>query len=174
VLNAEKGGMRMKTDLLPRPLSSWLKLVLAALLLAAANSAAAEIRLLKGQTVYVPAYSHIYYGDREQPFYLTVTLSIRNTDPVHPITIVAVDYFDSAGKLLKQYLEGEVKLGAMTSTRYVVKESDKSGGSGANFIVRWKSAAKVTEPVMETIMISTSTQQGISFTSRGQAIKEDH
>jgi hypothetical protein len=101
----EKGGMRMKTKLRLRAIRSSLELVLAALILAAANSAAAEIKLLKGQAVYVPAYSHIYYGDREQPFYLTVTLSIRNTDPVHPITIVSVDYFDSAGKLLKKYLE---------------------------------------------------------------------
>ncbi|MBR9985271.1 MAG: DUF3124 domain-containing protein [Desulfosarcina sp.] len=32
-----------------------------------------EIRigcLFRGQTVYVPRYSHIYSGDREQPFYL--------------------------------------------------------------------------------------------------------
>ena len=40
--------------------------------------------LSRGQAVYVPAYSHIYIGDREHPFYLTVTLSIRNTDPQPP------------------------------------------------------------------------------------------
>ena len=98
-----------------------------------------------GQTLYLPIYSHIWHGEMDkkgQPMkvLVSVSVSIRNTDPVHPITIVAVDYFDSAGKLLKNYLEGEVKLGAMASTRYVVKESDKSGGSGANFVVRWKSA----------------------------------
>ena len=38
------------------------------------------IMLSKGQTIYVPAYSHIYSGDRERPFLLTVTVSIRNTD----------------------------------------------------------------------------------------------
>lgn len=136
-------------------------------------SVSAEIRRLRGQTVYVPAYSHIYHGDKDAPFYLTVTLSIRNTDPVHPITIVSVDYFNTEGKLLRSYLEGEVKLSPMGSTRYVVKESDKDGGSGANFIVKWRSEAKVTVPIIETVMISTVTQQGISFTSRGQAIEED-
>ena len=135
--------------------------------------AESRVKLLKGQTIYVPAYSHIYYGDREQPFYLTVTLSLRNTDPDHPITIVSVEYYDTDGKLIKRYSEGEVKLAALASTRYIVKESDKAGGSGANFIVRWKSDAKVTEPIAESIMISTQTQQGVSFTSRGQAIKED-
>jgi hypothetical protein len=137
-----------------------------------AHPAASKVILLKGQTVYVPAYSHIYHGDREHPFYLTVTLSIRNTDPSNPIAISSVDYYDSDGKLLKRYVEKEAKLGPMASTRYVVQESDKSGGSGANFIVKWKSDAKVTEPIIEAIMISTSTQQGISFSSRGQAIEE--
>lgn len=132
-----------------------------------------EVRLLKGQTVYVPAYSHIYYGDREQPFYLAVTLSIRNTDMNHPITLTTVDYYDSDGKLLKGYLDKAVHLRPMSSVRYVVKESDKSGGSGASFIVRWRSDAKVSEPLIETVMISTSTQQGISFTSRGRALKEE-
>lgn len=137
------------------------------------HSAASEIKLLRGQTVYVPAYSHIYHGDRERLFYLTVTLSIRNTDRVHPITIVSIDYFDSDGKLLRKYLEHEVKLGAMATVEHVVRESDKAGGSGANFIVVWKSDEKVNQPIIETIMIGTSTQQGISFTSRGQAIEEN-
>ncbi len=143
------------------------------LVLILAGPAASGIRLLKGQTVYVPAYSHIYHGDREVPFYLTVTLSIRNTDPSQSITLVSVDYYDTDGKLIKSYMDKEVKLGPMASTRYVVQESDKSGGSGANFVVRWKSDSKVTEPIMESVMISTSTQQGISFTSRGQAIREE-
>lgn len=137
------------------------------------GTASSEVRLLKGQTVYVPAYSHIYYGDREQSLLLAVTLSIRNTDPDHAITLTKVDYYDSDGKLLKNYLDKEIKLGAMASIRYIIKESDKSGGSGANFIVQWKSDGKATEPIVETVMISTNTQQGISFTSRGQAIKEE-
>ena len=43
--------------------------------------------LSKGQAIYVPAYSHIYCGDRERPFLLAVTVSIRNTDPNQPIKI---------------------------------------------------------------------------------------
>jgi hypothetical protein len=141
--------------------------------LAFASLASADVKRVKSQAVYVPAYSHIYHGDREVPFYLTITLSIRNTDPAHPIKILSVDYFDTDGKMIQRYLEGEVKLSPMGSTRYVVKESDKSGGSGANFVVKWKSETGVTEPILETVMVSTATQQGISFSSRGQAIEED-
>jgi len=42
--------------------------------------------LSNGQTVYVPAYSHIYFGNNEKPFSLAVTLSIRNIDPCVPFT----------------------------------------------------------------------------------------
>ena len=43
-----------------------------------------SLGLSSGQTIYVPAYSHIYTGNREKPFLLTVTLSIRNIDPSGP------------------------------------------------------------------------------------------
>ena len=96
-----------------------------------ARPAVADMRFLKGQTVYVPVYSHIYSGDREQPFYLAATLSIRNTDLTHVIKLTAVDYYDSDGKFLKHYLDKAFALNAMATKRYVVPESDKSGGSGA-------------------------------------------
>ena len=131
---------------------------------------AAKMKLYHGQTIYVPIYSHIYSGNREQPFYLAATLSIRNTDREHPITITAVDYYDSQGKFLKHYLEKPLVLGAMATQRYVVPESDKSGGSGAKFIVAWQSDKPVAEPLIESVMISTKTQQGISFTSRGRVL----
>ncbi|WP_319526537.1 DUF3124 domain-containing protein [uncultured Desulfosarcina sp.] len=131
----------------------------------------AETTLFKGQTVYVPVYSHIYSGDREQPFYLAATLSIRNTDRSHGIVIQAVDYYDSEGNFLKHYLKQPVSLSAMATLRYVVPESDKSGGSGAKFIIQWKSENPVAEPLIESVMISTKTQQGISFTSRGRVLE---
>ncbi len=133
---------------------------------------ASETVISTGQTVYVPVYSHIYSGDREHPFYLAATLSIRNTDPKHAINILTVDYYDSKGKLLKSYLENPINLDPLSATRYIIKESDKSGGSGANFIVKWKSDVKVNAPIVESIMIGTKTQQGISFITRGRVIQE--
>jgi len=136
------------------------------------GNASSTIILLKGQSVYVPIYSHIYHGVRDKPFDLTATLSIRNTDLKQEITIISADYFDSDGNLLKNYIETPVKLKSLGSIRYVIKATDKSGGSGAKFIVRWKSDMPVNPPLIEAIMISTRSQQGISFVSRGRAIKE--
>jgi hypothetical protein len=129
-----------------------------------------KIELSKNQLIYVPAYSHIYSGDRETPFLLTVTLSIRNIDPKHQIKITLVDYYETQGKLLKKYIDKPKTLNPLESLRYVIAERDKSGGSGANFMVKWQSEKYVNPPIVETIMIGTQNQQGVSFTSRGQEI----
>ena len=129
-----------------------------------------KIGLSDGQTIYVPAYSHIYIGSREQHFLLTVTLSIRNIDPKHQIKITVVDYYETQGRLLKKYIEKPVILNPLESLRYIIPERDKAGGSGANFIVEWKSDKLANPPIVESIMISTQSKQGVSFTSRGRAI----
>ncbi len=123
-----------------------------------------------GQTIYVPAYSHIYGGDRERPFLLTVTLSVRNTDPNHPIRVTAADFYDTRGALLQRFVTAPQVLQPLESVRHVVPEKDKTGGSGANFIVIWKSDRPVNPPIVEAVMIGTQSQQGLSFTSRGQVI----
>lgn len=126
--------------------------------------------LSTGQVIYVPAYSHIYIGDRDVPFLLAVTLSIRNVDPNHPIKIVLADYYETEGKRLKKHIDKQVTMKPLESIRLFIPEKDKSGGSGANFIVEWKSDKPVNQPIVESIMIGSRGTQGISFTSRGQAI----
>ncbi len=142
-------------------------LILLVSLSSAPGSSAREDRgLSKGQMVYVPAYSHIYSGNIELPSLLAVTLSIRNTDLDHPIEILVVDYYETQGKLVKRYISSPIKLNALGTKRYIIPEKDKTGGSGANFIVEWKAERPVNLPLIETIMIGPRS----SFTSRGQAI----
>jgi len=141
------------------------------LLAAIPVQAEGQVVLSKGQTIYVPAYSHIYSGNREKPFLLAITVSIRNIDPKNPIQITTVDYYETQGKLLKHYLEKPAALAPLGSLRYIVPEGDKTGGSGANFVVEWKSDKPVNPPIIECVMIGTQSQQGISFTSRGQVIQ---
>ena len=147
-------------------------LIVAFILFSVAARGEETFPLSRGQAVYVPAYSHIYIGDREHPFYLTVTLSIRNTDPHAPLTLASADYFDSNGKLLRRYIEKPTAIAPFSSKRIIIKESDKEGGSGASFLVKWSAASPMNQPIIESIMIGTKSQQGISFSSRGQIIVE--
>jgi len=130
-----------------------------------------EVNPVVGQRVYVPAYSHVYHGDGK-PYLLTVTLSIRNTSLDREIVVKSVKYFDTKGKAVKSYLDKPVRLPALGTTEIVVKRDDSMGGSGANFLVDWYSENPVTEPIIETVMIDTSSQQGISFVRRGSVISE--
>lgn len=132
---------------------------------------AAEIPLSHGQTLYVPVYSYIYYGDKAKKIGLTATLTIRNTDPSRSIEVASVSYHDSDGKAIRQYLKDPVELGPLASTHFLVAESDLSGGLGASFVIKWKSGQAVSEPIVESVMIGTLSAQGISFVCRGQPIR---
>ena len=127
--------------------------------------------LTNSQIVYVPVYSHIFIGDRETPFLLAVNVLIRNTDQNHSIIICSSDYHDSNGNLLKRFLIEPVILRPLATTHFLVPESDEKGGAGANVIVTWKSSIPVNPPIIESVMIGTRSQQGISFTSRGQVLR---
>lgn len=143
------------------------------LLLLARPAVAEVLSKWLNQTVYIPVYSHIYAEDRyrDRPFLLTATLSIRNTDPGKPITLKSVNYYDSQGVLLQQYLDKPLTIASLGSTYFVVRESESQGGSGAKFLVEWEAPSPVIEPIIESVMIGTKMQQGISFISTGRVIK---
>ena len=162
----------MKRQIMTKQMLSALFFLLLNGILVTASQADSDIVLSDGQTVYVPIYSHIYSGLKGNPFSLAATLSIRNTDPKQLIWLVSVKFYDSDGKLIKEYLGNPAELKAMASTRYILTESDTGGGSGANFLVKWQSKTKVNPPLIEGVMIGTRSGQGISFVSRGQAIKD--
>lgn len=129
-------------------------------------------RLVTEQILYVPVYSHVYWGEQAKPFNLACTLSIRNTDPTRQITLNVVDYYDTTGALVGHYLDQDITLAPLETTEYYVAERDVVGGSGANFIVKWSSPAPANPPVVEALMIGNPSGQGISFVSRAREILE--
>ena len=130
-----------------------------------------NFKIAMGQTIYVPVYSHAFHGDKQEIFNLAATLSIRNTDLTNPIIITSVRYYNSNGKLLKQYLARPIQLDALASTDFFVKRTDTSGGLGANFIVEWVAQTEISQPIVEAVILGTDFQQGISFISPGRVIK---
>ncbi|MBD2681818.1 MULTISPECIES: DUF3124 domain-containing protein [Nostoc] len=133
-----------------------------------------NFQIAMGQTIYVPVYSHIYHHNRQEIFELAVTLSIRNTDLNNSMVVTSVRYYNSEGKLVKQYLERPIQLDALASTDFFINRNDTSGGLGANFIVEWVAQKEISEPIVEAVMIGTDFQQGISFTSSGRVIKSQN
>lgn len=134
--------------------------------------ASTEFRLSKGQTLYVPVYSNIFSAPKKIPFNLATILSIRNTDMWNPIKIIAADYYDTKGKLVRKYCLQPITLAPLESTDIFIHEEDTAGGTGANFIVKWISQKEVNTPIIESVMIGMKSGQGVSFVSPGQEIKQ--
>ena len=140
-------------------------------IMAAAPATAFEDYGANHKLVYVPTYSHIYTRDHSRDIDLAATLSVRNSDPDRPITVSTVTYFDSDGSLLRSYLEAPETLAPLASRSFIVEETDRAGGAGANFMVEWSSSELVSEPVIEAVLISTRSSQGISFVTRGIVVR---
>ena len=130
-----------------------------------------DLRLVKGQTVYVPAYSEIF-ADRDRLLRLTVTLAIHNSDPNHGIVLRAVRYYDTNGELVTDYLDAPVEVGPMATAGYVVEKEDVRGGWGANFVVEWGAEQEVYEPVIEAVMIGADFGHVVSLISPGKVVSQ--
>ncbi|MEK6478651.1 DUF3124 domain-containing protein [Catalinimonas sp. 4WD22] len=118
------------------------------------------------EKIYVPIYSEIYHSSGDRRFLLTATLSIRNISMSDSIYVSTVDYYDSEGVKNRTYLERPIRLGPLASVEFVIEDDEDKGGAGANFIVDW-GASENLRPVIQAVMIGTSSQQGISFTTDG-------
>lgn len=123
-----------------------------------------------GGIVYVPVYSHIYFRDQRRTLNLAATLSVRNTDVRESITIRSIRYHGERGQLIRHYVAQPQTLGPLASTGFVVDEEDTSGGLGASFMVEWSAQAPVADPVVEAVMISARSAQGVSFISVGRTL----
>ena len=131
-----------------------------------------DAKLSHHDTVYVPIYSDIYHKSVYEKFLLTATLSIRNTSLTDSIFINDVDYYDTDGKKVRNYLsDKQLLLRPMQSIEYVIEEDDDVGGSGANFIINWGATTNKVKPIFQGVMISTHGQQGISFITEGVSIR---
>lgn len=133
----------------------------------------APTKRARSQTLYVPAYSHIYIRDAQRSMNLATTLSIRNTSPDHPLVLSTIDYYDSNGEHVRTYTDTARVLAPLASTYVVVDTDDIRGGVGANFILRWHAEHPISPPVVETVMITGANTQGISFRSTARVLRED-
>jgi len=140
-----------------------------------AASAAEAPPLSKGQTVYVPVYSQVQHGNQDRSgkpdeWLLSAMLSIRNTDPKSSIALRSVRYFDSKGKLLRDY-PVTATLAPLESREVFIENRDTEGGVGANFLVVWDAASPVNAPIIETVHSNFYGNHSVVFTSPGQPLR---
>jgi hypothetical protein len=155
-----------------------MKLVLMTLILALSSGlASGQIpsgRSL-GQNLYLPIYSHIWHGEldktgRPMKTLVSVSVSIRNTDPVKSIRISSAQYYDTDGKKIKEYVTSPKIIGPMGTYELFVPGSDDTGGSGANFVISWKSDTPSSLPIVEGFHANLPVGRSIAFTTSARPL----
>lgn len=126
--------------------------------------------LFKG-TTYLSVYSQIYSQSEHKNHDLTVTVSMRNIDQTDTIYIDKAEYFDTHGKSIRTYFDKTIFIAPMETVEIVIDAQDQAGGTGGNFLFDWKVKPGTNKPLFEGIMISTSGQLGISFTTQGHPVE---
>lgn len=127
--------------------------------------------LSKRGTVYVPAYSSIFVDSRSGRISLATTLTIHNTSAQLSLVLERIDYFDSAGNPLHQFINAPVSLRPYATIAILVPKEIENGGIGANFTVSWAASASMSAPVVEAIMTGRLGTNSYSFVSPGRAIE---
>ncbi len=122
-------------------------------------------------TTYLSIYSQIYGMTEQRIHGLSATISMRNTSRTDTVFITKAEYFDTEGHLLRSYFNKPIYLRPMETVEILIDKKDQAGGTGANFIFSWKIYEHSNEPFFEGVMISTSGQEGISFTTQGLRIQ---
>jgi hypothetical protein len=122
---------------------------------------------------YVPIYSDIYVNTQNQNSLLAATLSVRNTSYNDSLFISKIDYFNTDGDLVRNFIQKTIGLPPMASINYVIEKEDTSGGAGANFIVSLSAKKRSVKPVIQAVMIGENgNNQGFSFLTEGYSIKD--
>ena len=131
-----------------------------------------------GQVLYLPIYSHIWHGETNKTglpakTLVSISVSIRNTDPVKSIRITSAQYFDTEGKRLREYVPSPKTVGPLGTYELFVARSDDSGGSGANFLISWKADKPASPPIVEGFHADLSVGRSIAFTSSATPLPEE-
>jgi hypothetical protein len=134
--------------------------------------------LSRGQALYLPIYSHIWYGDLNKEGYplkssASALVSIRNTDPKTPIRVLSARYYNTEGRLLKDYLAGPRSVPPMGTYELYVERKESAGGSGANFVIVWQSAVPANAPLVEALHVDVHGSRGLAFITNAQPIALD-
>lgn len=148
------------------------------LLLVHAFAAAQAIPPLStGQSLYLPIYSHLYHGDvnprtgKPSETLVSTHVSIRNTDPAAGLKIVSARYYNTDGKLLREFLPKPQAIPPLGTYELYVPRSDSSGGSGANFIIDWIADKPTNPPLVEALHADIREARTLLFVTTARPIQ---
>ncbi len=150
-------------------------LALIALLSLCAPAAAQAPARSTGELLYLPIYSHVWHGDLDaggKPVrtLVSISVSIRNTDPKNAIRVLSAQYFDTGGKKIKEFVPSAIVVPPLGTHEPFIERSDDSGGSGANFLISWSAEAPASPPIVEGLHANLPAGRAIVFTTSARPV----
>lgn len=153
------------------------RLPLLVILLGLAQFAPAQepFALSRGQTVYVPVYSEVLHGDLDRQGkparqLLSALVSVRNTDARSALRVTSARYYDSNGKLLREFVTAPRAVPPLGALDLFIERREREGGSGASFLIKWQADAAVNPPFVEAVHIDLHSLRPLSFTTFGRPV----
>ena len=133
--------------------------------------------LTKSQTLYLPIYSHMLYGNigksgKASNAQLSALVSIRNTDGKRPLRILSARYYDTQGKLLAERVATPVTLAPYGTLELFIELNDASGGSGANFVIKWDAEQAINPPLVESLHANMDGGKAVIFMTQSVPVNE--
>ena len=124
---------------------------------------------LERKVFYVPVYSHIYIS-ADNYIKMSISLSVRNTDLLKDLYIESISYYNTEGKLVKNYISQPHILKPMGSIDFIVDLDDMNGGNGAKFLVKFASKSNVAKPIVQAVMSHIVGNNNFQFITDGQLL----
>ena len=144
-----------------------------------AKVVAEDLSFTKGQLLYLPIYSSIWHGDthpsKGEPMKsnMSALVSIRNTSRKTPIKIISARYYNTEGKLIKDFVSAPKAIAPLGTLELFIEKSEAEGGSGANFLIQWAAESATNAPIVEAVHIDNQASRPYSFITSARVIQKD-
>ena len=133
-------------------------MVFAGFLASTAAFAQEARQLAKGQTLYLPIYSHMAYGN------------LGKSGKASQVLLSAL--VDTNGMLLGERVPTPTVIPPYGTLELFVELNDASGGSGANFIVKWDADQLVNPPLLESLHANMDGGKAVIFMTQSVPLTE--
>jgi len=117
-------------------------------------------------------YGNLGKSGKASNVLLSTLVSIRNTDIKRSIRVQSAKYFDTGGKLLGERVPVATIVPPLGTLELFVELNDASGGSGANFIIKWDAEQPVNPPLVESLHVNMDGGKAVIFMTQSVPLTE--
>lgn len=113
--------------------------------------------LYSWQSLYLPIYWHLYHGalnaktGKPSETLLSAHVSIRNIDPRASLQLTSARYYDTEGRLLREFIQTPQSVAPLGNHEIYIPRSDFAAGTGATFIITWSAERPINPPLVEAL-----------------------